>query len=55
MVMSGGQNAERGHNIKIDNSLFERVERIKIFGARLIYEISIQEHTKWGLNLGNVC
>jgi len=32
MVMSQDQNAGQSHNIKIDNSSFERVEEFKIFG-----------------------
>jgi hypothetical protein len=32
MVMSGDQNARQSHNIKIDNSPFERAEELKYLG-----------------------
>jgi len=32
MVMPRNQNAGRNHNVKFDNSSFERVEEFKIFG-----------------------
>ena len=35
MVMSRDQNAGRCHNIKIDNSSFERVKQIKYLGTTL--------------------
>jgi len=41
MVMSRYQNAERSHNIKIDNSSFERVEEFKYLGTTLTNRNSI--------------
>jgi hypothetical protein len=41
--MSRDQNAERSHNIKIDNSSFERVEEFKYSGTTLTNQNSIQE------------
>ena len=35
MVMSRDENAERSHDIKIDNSSFESVEDFKYFGTTL--------------------
>jgi hypothetical protein len=35
MAMSRDQKAGRSHNIKIDNSSFERVEEFKYFGTNL--------------------
>jgi len=46
MVMSREQNAGRSHNIKIDNSSFERVEQFKCFATTLINRNSIQEEVK---------
>jgi len=37
------QNAGQSHNIKIDNSSFERVEEFKYFGATVTNQNSIQE------------
>ena len=45
-VMSRYQNAEYSHNIKTDNSSFERVEEFKYLGTTLINQNSIQEETK---------
>jgi hypothetical protein len=53
--MSGDQNAERSHNIKIDNSSFERVEDLKYSGTNLIYRNSIQEENKSRLKSWNAC
>jgi len=33
MVMSGDQNTGQSHNIKIDNSFFETVEKFKYLGS----------------------
>jgi hypothetical protein len=41
--MSGEQNAERTHNIKIEKSSFERVEDFKYLGTNLTYQNSVQE------------
>jgi hypothetical protein len=46
MVMSRDQNAERSHNIKIDNSSFEREEEFKYLAKTLTNESSIQEVSK---------
>jgi hypothetical protein len=35
MVMSRDQNALRSHNIKIDNSVYERIEEFKYLGTTL--------------------
>jgi len=43
MVMSRDHNAGRSHNIKIDNSSFERVEEFKYLGTTLMHQTSIQE------------
>ena len=42
-IMSRDQNAGRSHNIKIDNSSFERVDEFKYLGTTLINQISTQE------------
>jgi len=52
MVMSREQNVRRSHNIKIDNSSFERVEEFKYLGTTL-NQNSIQEEIKSTLKLGN--
>jgi hypothetical protein len=43
VVMSRDQNAGRSHNIKIDNSSFERVEQFIYLGINLTNQNSIQE------------
>ena len=55
MVMSRDQNAGRIHNLKIDNSSFERVEEFKYLGTTLTNQNSIQEEIKSRLKLGNAC
>ena len=45
----------RSHNIKTDNSSFERVEQFKYIGRNLTDHISIQEDIKSKLRSGNVC
>jgi hypothetical protein len=55
MVMPGDQNAGRSHNIKSDNSAFERVEQFKYLGTALTNQNSIQEEIKSMLKSGNVC
>ena len=55
MVMSRDQNAGRSHNIKIDNSSFERAEQFKYFGTTLTYQNSIQEEIKSRFKSGNAC
>ena len=55
MVKSWDQNAGRSHNIKIDHSSFERVERFKYLGTTLTNQNSIQEEIKSRLKSGNAC
>jgi len=55
MVMSREQNAGRSHNIKTDNSSFERAEEYKYLVTTLTYHISLQEYIKSRLKLGNAC
>jgi hypothetical protein len=52
MVISRDQNAGQGHNIKIDNSSFEKVEEFKYLGTTLTDQNSIQEEIKSRLKLG---
>ena len=53
MVKSRDQNAGRSHNIKIDNSSFERVEVFKYLGTTLTDQNPIQKEIKSRLKLGN--
>jgi len=55
MFMYRDQNAGRSHNMKIDNSSFERVEQFKHLGTTLTQQYSIQEEIKSRLNSGNAC
>jgi UDP-galactopyranose mutase len=55
MVMSRDQNVGRNHNIKTDNSSFERVKEFEHLGTTLTYQNSIQEETKSRLKSGNAC
>jgi hypothetical protein len=55
MVMSGDQNAGRGHNIKIQNSSLERVEQFKHLGTTITYKHYTQEEIKGRLKSGNFC
>ena len=55
MVMSRDQNAGRSHNIKFDNSIFERVEEFGYLGTFLTNQNSIQEEIKSRWNSGNAC
>ena len=55
MVMSRDQNAAQIHNIKNDNSSFERVEEFKYLGITLTYQNSIQEEIKSRMKSGNAC
>jgi len=50
MVMSQEQNAGRSHNIKTDNSSFEKTEEFEYLGTN---ENSIQEEIKSRLKSGN--
>jgi hypothetical protein len=51
--MSRDQNARRSHNIKTDNSAFERVEHFIYLGTTLTNQI--QEEIKSRLKSGNTC
>jgi hypothetical protein len=53
--MSRDQNAGRSHNIKSDDSFFERVEEFKCLETNLTNQISIQEEINSRLNSGNAC
>jgi len=55
MVMSRNRNAGRSHNIKFDNSSFERMEEFKCLGTTLSNQNSIQEKIKGRLKSGNAC
>jgi len=55
MVMSPDQNAGRSHNIKIDNSSFDKVEVFKYLGTTLTNQNSIQEEIKKRPKSGNAC
>jgi hypothetical protein len=55
MVMSRDQNARRSHNIKIDNSSFERAEEFKYLGRTLTNQNSVQDEIKSKLKSGNAC
>ena len=46
MIVPRDQHAGRSHNIKTDNSSFERAEDIKYLGTTLTYRNSIQEEIK---------
>ena len=47
--------AGRSHEIKIDNSSFERAEQFKYLGTTLTNPNSFQEEIKSRLKLGNAC
>jgi hypothetical protein len=55
MVMSQDQNAGQSHNIKSDNSSFERVEEFTYLGTSLTNHNSFQEESKSRLKSGNAC
>jgi hypothetical protein len=55
VVMSRYQNAGRIHNIKIDNSSFERVEQFKYLLTTLTKQNSVQEEYKSRFKSGNAC
>jgi hypothetical protein len=55
MIMSGDENAEKSHNLKIDNSCFERVEELKYLGTTLMNQNSVLEEIKGRLKSGNAC
>ena len=53
MVMSRDQNVGRSHNIKIDNSSFERVEEFRYLGTTLMNQNFMQEEIKSKLKSAN--
>jgi hypothetical protein len=53
MVMSRDQNVERSHNIKTDNSSFERVEQFRYLGTTLPNQNSTHEENKGRLQPEN--
>ena len=55
LIISGDQNVGQSHNIKNDNSSFERVEEFKYLDTTVINKNSIQGEIKSRLKLGNVC
>ena len=55
MVRSRDRNAGRSHNIKTDNSSFQRVEEFKYLGTNLTNQNSIQEKIKSRFKSGNAC
>jgi len=55
MVMHRDQIARRNHSVKIDNSIFERVEEFKYSGTTLTNQNSIPEVIKSRLRSGNAC
>ena len=55
MVQSPHRNAGQGHNVRTDNSSFEKVEQFKYLGATLTCQNFIQEETKSRLKSRNAC
>jgi len=55
MVVSRDQNAGRSHNIKTNNSSFERVQEFRYLVTTLTNQNSIQEEIKSRLKSGNAC
>jgi len=53
--MSQEQNAGRSHNVRTDNSPFERVEEFKYLGTTITNQTSIQEEIKSRLKSENSC
>jgi len=53
--MSRDQNAGRRHNIKIDNTSFERVEELKYVGKTSTRHNSIQKESNGRWKSGNAC
>ena len=53
--MSRDQNAGRIQSVRIDNSIFERVEEFKYLGTTLTNQNSITEEIKSRLRSGNAC
>ena len=55
MVKSRDQYAGRSQSTKTDNSSFDRVERVQIFGTTLTHQNSIQGEITSRLKSGNAC
>ena len=55
VLMSRDQNAEQSHDIRKDNSRFERVKQFIYLGTTVTYQNTIQEEIKSSLKSGNVC
>jgi hypothetical protein len=55
VVMSRDKNAGQNHNIKIDNSSFERVELFKYSRTNLTYINPFQDESKSRSKSGNYC
>ena len=55
MVISRDKNAGRSHNIRTDNSSFERVEQFRYLGTNLTNQNYIQEGNKCRLKSQNTC
>ena len=54
-VMSRDQNAEQSHNVKINNSSFERAEQFRYLETTLTNKNSIQEEIKSRLKPWDAC
>ena len=55
MIMSRDQNAGRNQSVRINNSMFKRVEEFKYLGTTLTNQNSIAEEINSRLRLGNAC
>jgi hypothetical protein len=55
MVRSRDQNAGKNHNIKINNTLIERMEEFKYLGTTIMHQKTIQEKVTCRLKSGNIC
>ena len=55
MVTSRDQNAGQSHNIKSDNTSFERLEEFRFLETTLTNQNSIQEEIKSRLESENAC
>jgi len=55
MIASRDQNAGRNHSVRIDNSIFERLEEFKYLGTTLTNQNCIREEIKSRLRTGNAC
>jgi hypothetical protein len=55
MGMSQDQNAERSHNIMMDNQAFERLEQSQCLGTTLTNQNSTHGEINSTMNSGNGC